>query len=321
MKTKLCFIVAIGSILLALLMMLPVGGNLSAKRGSNVKGLPMDLSAFSDARPEQSLDVLFIHHSTGGQWLADPGPEAGNHCIYETHPNGAGLRTRMQAQGYIVHEASYGGRIGKDTDLFDWLPKFRGQMPDVLICDCQDTFYTGNRRNRVVMFKSCFPNNAFVGTGMPPGDPEGPDLTVANAKATYTALLDEFQQHREVLFVCVTAPPLAPRLRPDPLWKTLTRWALDKPSPAQRRARSAELARQFNNWLKAHEGWLKDYPHTNVVVFDYYDILTNEGVSDLLAYPTGNGIDSHPSREGQQRATEALVPFLNRAVHRAGLSQ
>lgn len=321
MKTKLCFIVAIGSILLALLMMLPVGGNLSAKRGSNVKGLPMDLSAFSDARPEQSLDVLFIHHSTGGQWLADPGPEAGNHCIYETHPNGAGLRTRMQAQGYIVHEASYGSRIGQDTDLLDWLSKFRKHMSEVLICDFQDIFYTGNRRNQVVMFKSCFPNSSFVGAGKPPGDPAGPDLTVTNAKAVYKALLEEFRQCRDVLFVCVTAPPLASKLRSDPLWKTLARWALDKPSPAQQRARSATLARQFNNWLKARDGWLKDYPHNNVVVFDYYDVLTDKGASDLLAYPTGDGYDSHPSREGQQRATEALVPFLNRAVRRAGLTQ
>jgi len=281
----------------------------------------MKLPEALDSHPGNPGRTLFIHHSTGGQWLADPGPEAGNHCIYKTHPNGGGLRACMQAQDYIVHESSYGSRIGQDTDLFDWLPKFREQMSEVLICDFQDIFYTGNRHNQVVMFKSCFPNNAFVGTGVPPGDPAGPDLTIANAKATYTALLDEFKQYREVLFVYVTAPPLAPKLRSDPLWKTLARWVLDKPSPAQRRARSAELARQFNSWLKVRDGWLKDYPHTNVVVFDYYDILTNEGASDLLAYPTGNGFDSHPSREGQQRAAEALVPFLNRAVRRAGLTQ
>ncbi len=217
----------IGLVLSGLLMMTPVTGDFSTMAGSNLKVQPLDLSAFSDARPDQPVDVLFIHHSTGGQWLADAGPEVGQDCIYETHPNGGGLRTRMQAQGYILHEASYGSRIGQDTDLFDWLPKFREQMSEVLICDFQDTFCTGDRRNHVVMFKSCFPNNSFVGVGTPPGDAAGPDLTVANAKAACTALLDKFKQRQDVLFVCITAPPLAPRLKSDPLWKALARWALD----------------------------------------------------------------------------------------------
>ena len=85
--------------------------------------------------------------------------------------------------------------------------------------------------------------------------------------------------------------------------------------------RSARLAREFNNWLKGQDGWLNGSKLTNVVVFDYYDILTDHGVSDLSAYPTGNGDDSHPSCEGNEKAAEAFVPFLNRAVRRAGLSR
>lgn len=117
-----------------------------------------------------------------------------------------------------------------------------------------------------------------------------------------------------------SAPLIASKLRPEPLWRVLARAALGRPSRAERVAASAELARRFNNWLNAPDGWLKDYTHRNVVVFDYYDILTNEGASNLLAYPTGDGCDSHPSREGQQRAAAALVPFLNRAVRRAGVA-
>ena len=65
---------------------------------------------------------------------------------------------------------------------------------------------------------------------------------------------------------------------------------------------------------------MKDYPLNNVVVFDYYNLLTDDGSSDLLRYPTGGGFDSHPSREGNEKAAEAFVPFLNKAVRRAGLS-
>jgi hypothetical protein len=83
---------------------------------------------------------------------------------------------------------------------------------------------------------------------------------------------------------------------------------------------SARLAREFNNWLAGKDGWLKDSTLTNVVVFDYYDVLTQHGASNWSRYPTGDGFDSHPSREGNQMAAKAFVPFLNRAVHRAGLS-
>jgi hypothetical protein len=170
-----------------------------------------DLSKYPDAAPQKPLQFLFIHHSCGGQLLAAPGPDAGTNCIYRTHPNGGGLRTRLEQNSYVVHEASYGSRIGENTDIFDWWPKFRDHMEEILTCDSQNARHPGGRRNNVVVFKSCFPNNDFRSEGRPPGNAAGPDLTVWNARAAYTALREEFQKHPEVLFVCVTAPPLAPK--------------------------------------------------------------------------------------------------------------
>jgi hypothetical protein len=221
----------------------------------------------------------------------------------------------LERSSYVVHEASYGSRIGQKTDLFDWLPKFRLEMEAVLTCDLQDASHHDGRRNQIVAFKSCFPNNSFRAEGEPPGSPNGPDLTVWNAKAAYAQLLDEFRKHPEVLFVCVTAPPLAPKSQPSPLWKRVAKWILRRKKPAAR----ACLAREFNNWLAGKDGWLKCTSLANVAVFDYFDILTDHGKSDLSAYPTGGGYDSHPSRDGNAKAAEAFVPFLNRAVRRAGL--
>jgi hypothetical protein len=276
----------------------------------------LDLPGFSAAAPTRLIRLLFIHHSCGGQLLAAPGPIQGNNTIYKTHPNGGGLRVCLESNSYSVHEASYGSRIGNNTDLFDWLPKFRTQMDQILACDFQDKTYTEDTRNNIVVFKSCFPNNNFKAEGTPPGDPNGPDLTLWNAKAAYAMLLDEFRNYPEVLFVYVTAPPLAPKRPPQSLWKQLAKKVLRRePSLAQ----SAVLARQFNNWLSGTGGWLKDADLNHVVVFDYYDILTDCGASDLSAFSTNGGFDSHPNSEGNQKATEAFVRFLNQAVHRAGL--
>lgn len=303
--------------------LIPVGGDDGQPAGPTEATPALDLSGYSAEPTGSELDLLFIHHSVGGTLLADQGEVSGEHapqCVWESHPNGGGLRARLEQADYDVHEASYGSRIGEDTDMFHWLPKFRNQMDEVLSVDIQDEQLEGDERNDIVMFKSCFPNSSFEGEGQAPGDPTGPELTIWNARATMNALLEVFGQHPDVLFVYVTAPPQAPPTA-EPAWKWLARKILGRSQDPAEQRRAAALARQFNNWVRSPTGWLANYPHDNVVVFDYYNILTDDGASNSLAYPTGGGTDSHPSAEGNQRAAEAVVPFLNRAVRRAGLVQ
>ena len=271
--------------------------------------------SYPDAPPSKRLNFLFIHHSVGGQLLADPGPDVGENSIHTTHTNGGGLRRLLEKNSYAVHEASYGSRIGERTDIFDWLSKFRNEMELILQCELQDTPLANGERNQIVAFKSCFPNNAFTREGTPPGNPSGPELTLWNAKAVYTALLAEFKKQPSVLFVCVTAPPLAPAL-PQAGWKRTIKKALGRDKEA---TDAGQLARQFNHWLASEDGWLNGYTGRNVAVFNYYQILTDGGESGLAAYPSGNGGDSHPNSKGNQRAAAEFVPFLNGAVQRAGL--
>ncbi|MCC6556066.1 MAG: hypothetical protein IT372_24155 [Polyangiaceae bacterium] len=304
-------------------LLVPVGGGGEAQSAPREKVEAMDLSALPDTKPEKPLRMLFIHHSCGGQLLADPGPDVdpAQDCIYTSHSNGGGLKKLLTQNGYEVHEASYGSAIGEDTDMFHWLPKFRDKMETVLKVSHQDQLYPDDKRNQIVAFKSCFPNNEFVGEGTAPGDPKGPDLTVWNAKASLSALLPELKKHPEVLFVYVTAPPIAPRPPKVRLYKYLMKKVRGQSAgpTVEEIAKSADLARQFNGWVVSKDGWLKDYPEKNVVVFDYYDALTNHGQSNLLAFPTKGGHDSHPARVGNERAAAAFVPFINRAVRRAGL--
>jgi len=308
-------LVAIGAAL-----QIPVGGGVAeAPAAEKVQG--MDLSAFSQAKPDAPLRLLFIHHSCGGQLMAAAGPDqaSAGKCIYDSHPNGGGLRALLEAEGYQIAEASYGSVIGERTNLFDWLPKFTSDMERVLTTKLNDQAWPDGAKNQVVVWKSCFTENEFAEDGSAPGKPAGPDITLWNAKATLTALRAELEKHPEVLFVYVTSPPIAPRVPREPAWKWLAKKVLGKPhSKAVLTARAAR-ARAFASWAKRPDGWLAGYPHKNIVVFDYYDALTDEGASNLSRYATEDGTDSHPSSAGNAKAARAFVPFLNRAVRYAGL--
>jgi hypothetical protein len=295
-----------------------VGGDLSGAR-TDMPTRALDLSNYAASPPPEPINLVFLHHSVGTQMLASPGPEGGALNGYPTHPNGGGLAALLAASNYRLHEATYGSRLGERTDLFDWLPKFRGDMDAILAIRRQDERLPDGERNRVVLFKSCFPNNDFVGEGTGDGSPQGPELTEANARATLRAVRDELARHPDVLFVYMTAPPVAPRTWTEPAWKWLVKKALGRPTHDEEVARAGAIARRFNHWVVDPDGWLKGYPLKNVVVFDLYGQLTDGGASDFSRYATGDGADSHPSTEGNTRAAAALVPFLNRAARFAGL--
>lgn len=264
-----------------------------------------------------ATQLLFIHHSCGGQLLAAPGEQvdgfddgAGRRCIYTAHPNGGGLRADLEAAGYAVNEASYGSIIGEDTDICHWRKKFTDRMDDILRLHMQDEMLPDGMTNEIVAFKSCFPNNQFVGRGEGQGDPDSCELTVANAQAAYRSLLPLFLQHPDVLYVAFTAPPLAD---PPPVGmkQKIKRWIKGEPE-------HFKLAREFNDWMAdAEGGWLAGYDLPNVVVFNYYDILTKFGQTDGSAYATKGGTNSHPSDSGNRKAAELFVPFLEKA--RAGM--
>ncbi|MBN2392424.1 MAG: hypothetical protein JXR84_16965 [Anaerolineae bacterium] len=267
----------------------------------------LPLSADPPAAP---VKLIFIHHSTGGNWLADPNND---------QPYG-GLALALMENNYFASATNYGwgpDGIGDRTDIPNWLEWFAGPNRDV----CLDALYNENGQNIgdfgnwsrmtsdpggenvIIMFKSCFPNSDLYGDPDDPplSEPNDYDYSVANAKAVYNALLTYFETRQDKLFVVITAPPL---MRSD-----------------TSRGRAAN-ARAFNNWLI--NDWLADYPYANVAVFDYYNVLTDPDNhhywmggdivhiqatgNNFSAYPSG---DSHPSTEGHSKATAEFVPLLN----------
>lgn len=295
-------------ILLQIVLMISIGAAATTAAGEgptaamNANGSPQNL--------------LFIHHSCGGQLFADPGQvqggesrDTGEYCIHVSHPNGGGLRGRLEAAGYTVNEASYGSIVGQDTDICHWREKFATQMDRILHTRRQDTLLPDDQTNQIVCFKSCYPNNRFTSPGTEPGDPDSCDLTLANARAAYRALLPLLHEQPDVLFVAFTAPPMA-EYKPVGLKAIIKSWFNRGGND-----RGGALAREFNAWLTDRdEGWLAGYDLDNIAVFDHYGVLVGDNASGYSAYPSRDGRDSHPSREGNQQSASAFMPFLENAA-------
>ncbi len=269
------------------------------------------------APPSSTVKLVFVHHSTGGNWLADPN---------EDQPHG-GLGRALMENNYYVSATNYGWgpfSIGDSTDIPNWPRWFTGSDSGTVL----SALYGENGQNigdfgswprlagdpggenEVVMIKSCFPNSDLYGN---PDDPAaaspGDQYTVSNAKAVYNDLLTYFGTRADRFFVVVTAPP-----------QNRGEYGDDIQTPDHRAAN----ARAFTGWLVNE--WLKDYPHRNVMVFDYFNVLTGTGnhhrwnngqvehitaeASNFPAYPTGEW-DSHPNTEGHTKAAGEFVPLLN----------
>ena len=277
----------------------------------------LDLTAYSEAKPARPVDLLFIHDSAGGELMANPGRTIGESDILRSHPNGGGLRTRLSQNNYVTHEAADGSKIAAGTNVCQWNRRFRDQMKRILATRHQDKLFSDDTRNRVVVFQPASSASWIDDEGIEPGNPDSWKKTVANYKAAYTALLDHFRKEPDTLFIAVTAPPL---VRPEST-KGIVGRILGKPDQAATEEVGKRI-RFFNNWLKHfYSGWLHGYPLMNVVVFDYYDILTADGVSNWLRYPTRIGRRDRPNAEGNALAAQRFIPFINRAMNRMAEQQ
>ena len=289
--------------------------------------------------PASPVRLIFIHHSTGENWLSDDNGKLG---------------IALRDNNYFVSDTNYGWgpddldvgseKIGDHTDIGNWYNWFRGSHSSTYLSalwvesgqNCSYSRLDENQNpggeNEIIMFKSCFPNSNLQ------GDPNDtvPSIdnnplrgqnasseyhTVANAKGIYTDLLEYFRTRQDKLFIVITAPPLI-----DPA--------------------NAANARAFNQFLLTD--WLTNYPYKNVFVFDFYNVLTTNGGTpnfndlnketgnhhrwwnnaiqhkidgdndsnpNVSEYPSSFD-DDHPSQAGNLKATGEFLQLLNIAYNR-----
>ena len=146
-----------------------------------VTGLQLPIAEGADSNPPPATEELvFIHHSTGGHWLADT--NLGN-------PYG-GLGSALKNNNYFVSATNFcwgPDEIGSRTDIINWPEWFTGLNHQIILTalynetgqnftDCDgNTFGSWSRpavdpgnENSIVLFKSCFPNSGLYGN---PDDP------------------------------------------------------------------------------------------------------------------------------------------------------
>ncbi|MCJ7623258.1 MAG: hypothetical protein MUO76_07125, partial [Anaerolineaceae bacterium] len=159
--------------------------------------------------PEEPVKLIFIHHSTGENWLMDDYGDLG---------------ITLNANNYFVSDTNYGwgpGSIGDNTDIVNW-PEWFGPERSDRVLDAlygesgQNSWYTRTLsdpggENEIIMFKSCFPNSELDGSPNDGPMPGEYDYTVGSAKYIYNLLLDYFSTRPDKMFVAITAPPVSDR--------------------------------------------------------------------------------------------------------------
>ena len=295
------------------------------RRGNTTSGTIITPMA-SVSPPTSPVKLIFIHHSTGEHWLND---------------DNGGLGIALRDNNYFVSDTNYGwgpDSIGSYTDIGNWWTWFRGPSSqsymDALFDESgQWSEYSRlstdpGGQNKIVMFKSCFPNSNLQGDPSDPipdidenplkgEDSSSPYHTISNAKGIYIDILNYFRTKPDTLFILVTAPPLSS-------------------------SEYSSNARLLNQWL--FNDWLTGYSGSNVFVFDFYNVLTTNGGdvnTNDLGFTTGNhhrwwngGIqhqvdmafntsaypssdsDDHPTMAGNLKATSEYIPLLNYAYNR-----
>jgi hypothetical protein len=251
-------------------------------------------------------DLIFIHHSCGQNWLDNSLHNALLAKDYIDERNDIYYGTDLPPDS--GRPDSLASTPGDQTDMNHWVRWFNDYLNGVKAHGAATGY------NKIIMFKSCYPNSNISSDGTEPGDPFSGSKTLANYKAvyrhptgsghtylyggyTYQPLEDIFAAHPEVLFIPVTAPPrhYAPG---------------DATNDAE-----ARRARTFNNWLKYD--WLDSYNNAhptlhNVAVFDWFDVLTypdnHPDHPNRLRQEYGGATgDSHPNSTANSHSTNVFA--------------
>lgn len=222
-------------------------------------------------------DVIFLHHSTGQNLIAE-----GN------------LRARLTERGFRFwdHDYNHIGLIdptGTPTGATFRVPGAYGRgntdvdglatLFDQPLTDPPANAFSRLLQHEIIIVKSCFPNNAI-----------GDATMQQEQRQAYLRIRDAMDRHPDRLFILLTTPPLHP-LATD--------------------AAEAARAQDMANWLTSDD-YLAGHP--NVFVFDFYDALADRDGTLRREYQRRPGeADSHPNTLANEIIAPQLAAFVEAA--------
>ena len=242
-------------------------------------------------------DLIYIHDSTGAQWLDHSlrAALAAKAHVDEVHDVGAGIDLAPDAG----RPASLAPTPGDLTAMHHWILWFNDYLAAVKSHGCADGV------NRIVVFGSGFTASDVTADGAEPGDPFGAERSVTNYQAvfrhpsgpgnTYThgghiyrPLEDVFAANPDTLFIVLTPPPLC------------------EGCPGYV---NGDRSREFGRWLMGQ--WLDGYQAAhpgldNVAVFDWFGLMATSRDWLKEEYDSGAG-DSYPNSQGYADSTAAFA--------------
>lgn len=271
-------------------LLLLAGAGLSARFGRRAwNALERRLHGPSVVSTERVLDdgtyrnLIFLHHSTGAYLILQgdvrrqftrKGYQFWDHDYNQdglTRPDGKLTHTH-----YAIPDLSPGDEGGGNTD-----PEGLAQLFAQPVHNPPDNAFSRLLQHPVVIFKSCFPNNALKSEAM-----------LERHQALYLGMRDSMDRHPRHLFILLTTPPL------HPLATT--------PEEASR-------ARRLSQWLQSDtfKGG-----HPNLQVFDFYNLLADSSTNMLRTeyWPTDRPKDSHPNALANKYVGPLFVDFVDKAI-------
>jgi hypothetical protein len=223
-----------------------------------------------------TVNLVFIHHSVGENWLND------------------GLCRALNDSGYHVADIYYGWRAyGDNTDTGDWPTWFTDEVMGLVYQElgqmtAPNKLEPAPGGNTIVMFKSCFPNSDV-----------GSDIS--DEKAIYNGLLPYMEAHPDKMFVLVTPPPM--QNIPDPQkTRELCDWLTDRDDGwlAGLSTGNVFVFDLYN--VLTHP----DAHHRLVDGVEVHEVVPG---FDTLYYDSDG--DDHPNKDGNLKATEEFIPLLD----------
>jgi hypothetical protein len=238
------------------------------------------------------LKILYLHHSTGdGVWKGD---------IYSKNTKKSNVRdylaehNKISEKKYFIKEQTFPkqspyGWKNYPYDYYNIWVKNAGDKP----YKEEPTLEILTKEYDVISFKHCFPVSA-IEADLDSTNIDSEVKTLANYKLQYAALKTKLHSFPETKFIVWTGAALTKE-------KTNEEAAL--------------RAQEFFNWVKSE--W--DEEDDNIYLWDFREIETEGGLYLKAEYAV-DPMDSHPTKELNQKASQLFVNRLTDIIENDGKS-